>query len=277
MKKNTGKTNVKRQASKQSKDVRHINMRQFQLNIGQYERLFIVDVTDVPTQHISNLREDLGSRGVLDMGKNTIVKKALRDYIKNNGEKASGIAPLLDLLCGNVGVLFTNMFIDELETILAQHFALTYLKENEIAKENIILKKQITNTVPYSRDLNLFHKLKIPTKINKGYVNISQDFEIIKAGRKVNATEASLLQVLGLKPCKRRIEITCAYEYGTFYLPSELEKTIDLDDALRNAVGLCWMTATRILREGEFIVPKEEELPLSSTSSDDSDFFGFFS
>ena len=42
--------------------------------------------------------------------------------------------------------------------------------------------------------------LNIPTKINKGTVEITTDVQLIKIGEKVGASEATLLAKLGIKP-----------------------------------------------------------------------------
>ena len=42
--------------------------------------------------------------------------------------------------------------------------------------------------------------LNIPTKINKGTVEITTNVALIKAGDKVGASEATLLAKLGIKP-----------------------------------------------------------------------------
>ena len=47
---------------------------------------------------------------------------------------------------------------------------------------------------------HLLQVLNIPTKINKGTVEITSNVALIKAGEKVGASEATLLAKLGIKP-----------------------------------------------------------------------------
>lgn len=54
------------------------------------------------------------------------------------------------------------------------------------------------------RNSLLLQALSIPTKINKGTVEIVSDVKLITAGDKVGASEATLLSKLGIKP----------FEYG---------------------------------------------------------------
>ena len=46
----------------------------------------------------------------------------------------------------------------------------------------------------------MLQALNIPTKINKGTVEIAADVQLIQEGNKVGASEATLLAKLGIKP-----------------------------------------------------------------------------
>ncbi len=49
--------------------------------------------------------------------------------------------------------------------------------------------------------------LNIPTKINKGTVEITADVQLVKTGEKVGASEATLLAKLGIKPFSYGLQI----------------------------------------------------------------------
>ena len=61
--------------------------------------------------------------------------------------------------------------------------------------------------------------LNIPTKINKGSVEITADVHLIKTGDKVGASEATLLSKLGIKPFSYGLVIQQVYDSGSFYDP----------------------------------------------------------
>ncbi len=58
--------------------------------------------------------------------------------------------------------------------------------------------------------------LNIPTKINKGCVEIVNDVHLIKQSEKVGASEATLLAKLGIKPFSYGLVI----QKVTYYPPS---------------------------------------------------------
>ena len=64
--------------------------------------------------------------------------------------------------------------------------------------------------------------LNIPTKINKGTVEISADVQLIVQGEKVGASEATLLAKLGIKPFSYGLVIR---QVSTIFRPLTLRPT----------------------------------------------------
>lgn len=58
--------------------------------------------------------------------------------------------------------------------------------------------------------------LNIPTKINKGSVEIVSDVKLISAGDKVGASEATLLAKLGIKPFSYGLIIKQVCSFSAF-------------------------------------------------------------
>jgi len=72
---------------------------------------------------------------------------------------------------------------------------------------------------------SFFQALAINTKITKGTVEILKDEHIIKAGEKVGSSEATLLQMLGIKPFYYGMQILHVYDQGSVYGREVLEMT----------------------------------------------------
>jgi len=73
---------------------------------------------------------------------------------------------------------------------------------------------------------SFFQALNIPTKINKGQIEIVNDVPIIKQGNKVSPSEANLLQKLNIKPFQYGLIIRQVYDQGSVYE----DKVLDLTD-----------------------------------------------
>jgi len=67
--------------------------------------------------------------------------------------------------------------------------------------------------------------LNIPSKINRGQIEIVNDVFLIKKGAKVGASEANLLAKLDIKPFSYGLVIRTVYENGNVYDASVLEMT----------------------------------------------------
>merc|ERR1712079_766244 len=77
---------------------------------------------------------------------------------------------------------------------------------------------------------SFFQALNIPTKIQKGTIEIVQDVNLIKEGDKVGMSEATLLNMLNISPFTYGLVIRHVYDSGTIFDPAILDIT---DDDLR--------------------------------------------
>merc|ERR1712088_598990 len=64
---------------------------------------------------------------------------------------------------------------------------------------------------------SFFQALNIPTKIQKGTIEIVQDVNLIKEGDKVGMSEATLLNMLGISPFTYGLVIRHVYDSGTIF------------------------------------------------------------
>lgn len=65
--------------------------------------------------------------------------------------------------------------------------------------------------------------LNIPTKINKGTVEIITPVELIKKGDKVGSSEAALLAKLGIRPFSYGLVVLSVYDNGSVFSPEVLD------------------------------------------------------
>lgn len=84
--------------------------------------------------------------------------------------------------------------------------------------------------------------LNIPTKINKGTVEIITPVELIKKGDKVGSSEAALLSKLGIRPFSYGLVVVSVYDNGTVFAPEVLDLTED-DLIEKFAIGVSMVTS----------------------------------
>jgi len=63
--------------------------------------------------------------------------------------------------------------------------------------------------------ISFFHALNISTKINKGQIEITKDYQVCAVGKKIGSSEVSLLQKMNIKPFSYQMNVSCAYDDGS--------------------------------------------------------------
>jgi len=160
-------------------------------------------------------------KAVLLMGKNTMIRKAIRDHL----EKTPELESILPYVKGNVGFVFTNGDLSEVRDKLTELKVEAAAKAGSISPIDVIIPNGGTSMEPTKT--SFFQALSIPTRINRGAIEIINDVHLLKPGTKVSLSQAALLQMLGIRPFKYGLQVTTVYDNGAVY-PSAV---LDLTDA----------------------------------------------
>ena len=163
------------------------------------------------------------------MGKNTLMKRCIRAYCENKGDDKWAI--LLDQLVGNVGLIFTSGDLSAVRDEVVKFKVGAPARVGLIAPNDVTVPAGNTGLDPSST--SFFQALNIPTKINRGTVEIVTDVALIKAGDKVGGSEATLLSKLGIRPFSYGLVVKQVIDGGAVYDPKVLDITDD--DLLANA------------------------------------------
>jgi len=178
-----------------------------------------VGADNVGSNQMQKIRQSLRGNAEILMGKNTMVRKVLREYVENNPK----VEPLIGLVKNNVGFVFTNGDLAAVEKQLLHHRVGAPAKAGSIAPNDVVVPKGPTGMEP--TQTAFLQALNIASKINKGQVEIVSDVHLIKAGEKVGSSEATLLQKLNIKPFSYGLSIINIYDNGAVYDPEVLKLT----------------------------------------------------
>ncbi|KFD51108.1 hypothetical protein M514_08008 [Trichuris suis] len=199
--------------------------------LEEYPKCFIVGVDNVGSKQMQEIRGSLRGRAELLMGKNTLIKKAIRGYLPKNPQ----LNCVLDHITGNVGFVFTKENLREVREAIISKKVAAPAKAGMIAPVDVTLPAQNTGLSPDKT--SFFQALSIPTKISKGTIEILNDIHLIKANEKVGASEATLLNMLNIMPFSYGLVMKKVYDTGSIYDPSILDVTPeDLRDKVSQAV-----------------------------------------
>merc|ERR1712050_514604 len=83
--------------------------------LGQYSRVFICDADNVTSKQFQDIRQGMRGYGDVLMGKNTMMKCAIRKIVGDVPEAER----LLPLIKGNVGFVLTNGDLKEVRDLIA--------------------------------------------------------------------------------------------------------------------------------------------------------------
>jgi large subunit ribosomal protein LP0 len=179
--------------------------------LEEYKNVLIITVDFVGSKQMQNVRMAIRGEGVVLMGKNTVIRKVIRD----NMEKNPKLAALLPYIKGNMGFVFTKK---DLNTIRKK---ITSFKLPAAAKAGVLAPKDVTVPAgPTGLDpgqTSFFQTLNVATKITKGSIEITTPVSLCTKGEKVTTSAVALLAKLNIKPFEYGIEVPTVYEDGSVY------------------------------------------------------------
>jgi large subunit ribosomal protein LP0 len=191
--------------------------------LENYTKIFLVNVDNVGSSQMQQIRFQLRSTAEVLMGKNTLMRKAFNDFIKKNpGHPLENMIPLLK---GNVGFVFTNGALAEIRELIESNKVPAPARVGSIAPVDVVVPSGPTGCDP--GQTAFFQTLSIGTKIQKGQIEIVSDVLLTKKGDKVGNSEAVLLQKLGIKPFAYGLVIDTVYDNGSLFNPAVLDLTED--------------------------------------------------
>lgn len=185
--------------------------------VDEYPKCFIVGADNVGSSQMQKIRISLRGHAVILMGKNTMMKKAIREHLETN----PNLEKLLPHIFENVGFVFTKEDLSFIREKLQENKVAAPAKAGAIAPCDVTLPAQVTSLGP--EKTSFFQALQIPTKITRGTIEIVNDINLIKKNDKVGASEATLLNMLNISPFSYGLTVRQVYDSGAIFSPEILD------------------------------------------------------
>uniref|UniRef100_A0A8C4NCL9 60S acidic ribosomal protein P0 n=1 Tax=Eptatretus burgeri TaxID=7764 RepID=A0A8C4NCL9_EPTBU len=206
--------------------------------LDEYPRCFIVGADNVGSKQMQQIRMSLRGKAVVLMGKNTMMRKAIRGHL----ESIPTLEKLLSHIKGNVGFVFTKEDLAEIRDLLLKNKVPAAARAGAIAPCDVMVPAQNTGLGP--EKTSFFQALGITTKISRGTIEILSNVQLIKMSERVGASEATLLNMLNISPFTFGLLIQQVYDSGSIYSPEVLDITeADLHarflEGVRNIASVC--------------------------------------
>merc|ERR1719340_466932 len=149
---------------------------------------------------MQEIRIALRGKAIVLMGKNTMMRKAIRGHLEKNPD----LERLLPFIKMNVGFVFTKEDLIEVRDMLLANKVRAPAKAGALAPLDVVVPAQNTG-----------------------------DVHLITAGDKVGMSEATLLNMLKISPFTYGLVVKKVYEAGSVFEPAILDIT---DDDLKSHV-----------------------------------------
>jgi len=192
--------------------------------LSTYNKAFIVDIDNVGSRQLQVTRKELRGKAEVLMGKNTMMRKCIKEYVETN--PGTPVEKLIEVCRGNIGFVFTNEDLGELRNTLESNTRPAPAKVGSFAPADVVVPKGPTGCDP--GQTAFFQALQIGTKITRGQIEMVNDTNLIKQGEKVTASQAALLQKLGIEPFLYGVKLVSVYDNGSLFDAKVLDITDDV-------------------------------------------------
>lgn len=188
--------------------------------LAKYTKILIINVDNVGSSQLQQVRHELRGRAEILMGKNTVMRKLLRE---NSDPK---IQALEQVITGNIGFVFSNEDLAGLKDIVTKNKIPAAAKVGMTAPVEVILKAGPTGLDP--GQTSFFQAMNIGTKIARGAIEITNDIVLCEAGEKVTSTAVALMSKMEMRPFFFGIVGQTCYDDGEIFSAKVLDMTDDM-------------------------------------------------
>jgi len=187
----------------------------------EYPKCFMVEADNVGSRQMQQIRMSLRGHAVVLMGKNTMMRKAIRGHLAQDPK----LELILPHIVGNIGFVFTKEELTDVRALILENKVKAPARAGAIAPLDVTVPAQNTGLGP--EKTSFFQALNIPTKITKGTIEIIADVKLIKEGDKVGMSDSTLLNMLKISPFTYGLIVKKVYDSGTVFDPAILDITDD--------------------------------------------------
>lgn len=191
--------------------------------LDSYSKIMLVQCDNVGSKQMADIRMALRGQAVVLLGKNTMIRKILQNYVKQNPGHPYEL--LISRIRGNVGFIFTNGDLGKVREVIEANRVPAPARVGAVAPTDVFVPPGPTGCDP--GQTSFFQVLQIPTKIAKGQIEITNEVHLVKKGDKVGNSEAALLAKLSIRPFTYGLIIELVYDNGSIFEAAVLDLTDD--------------------------------------------------
>merc|ERR1712159_24911 len=205
-------------ASKKTRDRKYQLADELRQHFDTYSKLFVVECDNVGSNQLHEIRKNMRGKALVYCGKNTQMRRVIRELEEEGRPELEKIRLSCKL---NVAFVFTNDSLPVIRDMIVENKKASPAKAGAVAQCDVIIPKGVTALEPSMT--SFLQALNISSKITKGSIEIVNDVELFKAGQKVDASQAALLQKLDILPFAYGLIPIAVFDGNSLFAPAVLD------------------------------------------------------
>ncbi|KAJ2455476.1 mRNA turnover and ribosome assembly protein [Coemansia sp. RSA 2336] len=195
--------------------------------VNTYDYVWVFSVENMRNQYLKQVRNKLSTSRFF-LGSNKVMARALgngpEDEIKENLHK------IAESLVGDVGLVFTNMGVDEVKKAFDEFTASSYPRAGNIAEYKVVVKAgevvrgHAEEPFPNNMEPTL-RQLGMPTSLKQGKIMLDSDYVICEKGDVLSPNQAHLLKHFWEKMATFKIKLVAHWHQSGEFVKLDADST----------------------------------------------------
>ena len=181
--------------------------------LDAYASVYVFRCANLRNNTFKDLKADLSETSRFFMGSNKVLQVALGKGPED--EQRDNLHKISEHVKGHAGLVFTNLTKEDLESALAKYEVNDFARTGAVAPETVTVEKgpvhgQHGGLMEHTLEPTL-RKNGMPTKLNRGVIELLADHVVCKEGDFISPQGAILLRLFGHELATFKMDLLCGW------------------------------------------------------------------
>jgi mRNA turnover protein 4 len=181
--------------------------------LDEYSGVFVFRCANLRNNVFKDMKADLRDSSRFFMGSNKVMQVALGKGPED--EQRDGLHKLSSHVRGHAGVCFSNLSAADLASALERYATADFARTGSVASETVVVERGPVRgphggLMEHTMEPTL-RKNGMPTKLNRGVIELLADHVVCKEGEHVSPQAAILLRLFGKALATFEIALVCGW------------------------------------------------------------------